>query len=65
MYYSTVDDGGFETCMFEENKSITMQLPSDSDKLFPENSNQRRFIASDDYRHRNHQQIVRPEQLMD
>ena len=36
MYYSPIDDDSNSKCSGEHRKDITKQLPSDSDKLFPE-----------------------------
>ena len=44
MYYSKVDDGGFEACADIEDKDIPHNLPFDSDKLLPGDSNKNLFL---------------------
>ena len=44
MYYSKVDDGGFEACADIEDKEIPNNLPFDSDKLLPGDSNKNLFL---------------------
>ena len=60
MYYSTLDDDGFQMCAFEEDENITKHLPSDSDKLLPEDSNDLSLRHA--YK-KVYQNIVRPDQL--
>ena len=62
MYYSAVNDGGFETCEDEEYRDLSKKLPFDSDKLFPENDNP--FANARAHRRREYPNIVHPEPLL-
>lgn len=64
MYYSSIDDGGFNSCGEKQNNEIIKKLPFDSDKLLPDMTNNVNDVDSRAYRRRRNRNIIHAEQVL-
>ena len=64
MYYSSTDDGGFNSCGKQENNEIIKKLPFDSDKLLPDVKNDVLGVDTRAYHRRENPNIIRTEQMV-
>ena len=64
MYYSKVDDGGFEVCDHQENRNITKMLSSNLTKILPDDSNRDQSIENYYFSVEKRKNIIRPDRLM-
>ena len=64
MYYSKVDDGGFELCDHQENRNITKILSSNSAGVLPDDSNRDQSLENFYFSVEKRKTIIRPDRLM-
>ena len=64
MYYSKMDDGGFEMCDSQENRNITKMLSSSLTEGFPDDSNRDQSIDNANSSIGKRKNIIRPDRLM-
>ena len=64
MYYSKVDDGGFELCDHQENRNITKILSPNLTEILPDDSNRDQSIENSNFHVEKGKNIIRPDRLM-
>ena len=64
MYYSRLDDGGFELCDIEENQNVTKMLPTVLNKDIPDDTNRDQLMEDSISFKTRPSKFIRPDQLM-
>ena len=64
MYYSKVDDGGFEMCDVEENQSITQMVSPDLNEALPDDTNRDQLIKASDFAKKTWKDLIKHDWVM-
>ena len=64
MYYSMVDDGGFQFCDAEENKNVTESVSFMESRVLPDSNDRLELLEPIVFPKKNHDHGLEPYQLL-